>query len=229
MTPKLFAFFHRRAARSGHTGRVPAVGACRSLAGLAAALLILGGIAQATPAAAETAALYEQDQSNQQGKRYAGSVTWRTEKEPAGHGRAPALELRADIAIPQRRMTVSWVLRRNTDRSLPATHTIDIMFKLPADFPGRGIANIAGVTIKPTEQARGTPLAGLVAKVTDRFFMIGLSAIEGDAKLNADLLRDGKWFDILIVYGNETRAVLTLEKGPSGDRALAEAFAAWGK
>lgn len=239
MTPKLFECFHRSGARSGHAGRAPAAGAYRRLGGLAAALFILGGLAHATPAVAESAALYEQDQSEPQGKRYAGSVTWRTEtwrtetwrteKEPAGAARAPELAVRADIAIPERRMTASWVLRRNTDRSLPATHTIDVMFTLPADFPGRGIAQVPGVTLKPTEQVRGTPLAGLVVKVTDNFFLIGLSALEGDVKFNADILRDGRWLDILIIYASGNRAVLTMEKGASGDRAFADAFAAWGK
>jgi hypothetical protein len=210
----------------------PAAGACRLsavVAGLALMLLpvTLLAIAHATPVWAEGAVLYEQDASDVQAKRYVGSVTWSAEQEPAAGGAKPALALRGDIVIPERHMAVSWLLRRNTDQALPATHTIDIMFKLPPDFPGHGVGNIAGVTLKPSEQVRGTPLAGLAAKVTDSYFLFGLSAIEGDAKLNADLLRDGKWLDILIIYGNGTCAVLTVEKGASGDRAFKEAFAAW--
>ena len=166
-----------------------------------------------------------------QPKRYVGAVTWSVEKEPRRCRRQAsyALALRGDIVIPERHMTVLFLLRRNTDRSLPATHTIDIMFKLPPDFPGRGIANVAGVMLKPNDQVRGTALAGLVAKVTDSYFLFGLSAIEGDAKLNVDLLRDGKWLDILVIYGNGTRAILTLDKGASGEQAFKEAFAAWEK
>ncbi len=68
-------------------------------------------------------------------------------------------------------MTVTWSLRRNTDKALPASHTIEIMFNLPADFPGGGIANVPGVLMKQAEQARGTPLAGLAVKVTNGFFL----------------------------------------------------------
>ncbi len=185
--------------------------------------------AHATPARAENAALLEQDSGGAQAKSYVGAVTWSVEKEPPVAGAKPSLAVRGDIVIPERHMAVTWVLHRNTDRSLPATHTIDIMFKLPPDFPGHGVANVAGIMLKPNDRVRGTALAGLVAKVTDSYYLFGLSAIEGDAKLNVDLLRDGKSLDILIIYGNGTRAILTVDKGASGDQAFKEAFTAWEK
>ena len=92
--------------------------------------------------------------------RFVGSAIWRTETVSPGPGLAPELAVRADIEIPDRRMTVTWSLRRNTDKALPASHVIEIKFKIPADFPGGGIANVPGVLMKDTEQARGTPLFG---------------------------------------------------------------------
>jgi len=120
-------------------------------------------------------------------------------------------------------------LRRNTDKALPASHTIEIMFNLPADFPGGGIANVPGVLMKQAEQARGTPLAGLAVKVTNGFFLIGLSAVDADRQRNMQLLKDQEWFDIPLVYTNGGRAILAVEKGPPGDRAFADAFTAWSK
>ncbi len=207
----------------------PAAGACRLSAILAGVALMLVASAHATPARAENAALLEQDSGGAQAKSYVGAVTWSVEKEPPVAGAKPSLAVRGDIVIPERHMAVTWVLHRNTDRSLPATHTIDIMFKLPPDFPGHGVANVAGIMLKPNDRVRGTALAGLVAKVTDSYYLFGLSAIEGDAKLNVDLLRDGKSLDILIIYGNGTRAILTVDKGASGDQAFKEAFTAWEK
>jgi hypothetical protein len=209
-----------------------AAGVCRLSAVLAGLALVLVATAHASPAWAENASLYEQQDTNgPQGKVYAGAVTWSVEKEPPAAHAKPSLAVRGDIVIPERHMAVSWVLHRNTDRSLPATHTIDVMFKLPPDFPGRGIANVAGITLKPNpnDQARGTPLAGLVAKVVDGYFLFGLSALAGDARLNADLLRDGRALEILMIYGTGTRAILTFEKGASGDQAFKEALANWGK
>jgi hypothetical protein len=124
---------------------------------------------------------------------------------------------------------MTWSLRRNTDQALPASHTVEIMFNLPADFPGGGIANVPGILMKQAEQARGTPLAGLAVKVTTGFFLIGLSAVEADVTRNVQLLKERSWFDIPVVYNNGSRAILAMEKGTPGERAFAEAFAAWGK
>ena len=179
------------------------------------------------PMVAQRIVLYEEDPNDQQGRRYVGSAIWRTETVSPGPGLAPELAVRADVEIPERRMTVTWSLRRNTDKALPASHTIEIMFNLPADFPGGGIANVPGILMKQTEQARGTPLAGLAVKVTNGSFLIGLSAVDTDMQSNLRLLKDRPWFDIPIVYTNGGRAILAMEKGPPGDRAFAEALAVW--
>jgi hypothetical protein len=183
----------------------------------------------AGPAVAQRVVLYEEDPNDPAGKRYVGSAVWRTETVSPGAGLAPELAVRADITIPDRRMTVTWSLRRNTDKTLPASHTIEIMFTLPADFPGGGIGNVPGVLMKQAEQARGTPLAGLAVKVTNGFFLIGLSAVDADMQRNIQLLKERPWFDIPLVYTNGGRAILAMEKGPPGDRAFADAFAAWEK
>ncbi|HUD85185.1 MAG TPA: hypothetical protein VMR17_01975 [Xanthobacteraceae bacterium] len=184
---------------------------------------------QTAPAVAQRVVLYEEDPNDPQGRRFVGSAIWRTETVSPGPGLAPELAVRADIEIPDRRMTVTWSLRRNTDKALPASHTIEIMFNLPADFPGGGISNVPGVLMKQSEQARGTPLAGLAVKVTNGFFLIGLSAVDAEQQRNIQLLKDQEWFDIPIVYTNGGRAILAVEKGPPGDRAFADAFAAWAK
>jgi hypothetical protein len=184
---------------------------------------------QSGPVVAQRVVLYEEDPSNPQGKQNIGSAVWRTETVSPGSGLAPEVQIRADVTIPDRNMTVTWTLRRNTDQALPASHTIEIMFNLPADFAGGGIANVPGVLMKESEQARGVPLAGLAVKVTNGFFLIGLSAVDADVQRNLQLLKDRPWFDVPIVYNNGGRAILALEKGPAGERAFADAFAAWGK
>jgi hypothetical protein len=135
--------------------------------------------------------------------------------------------VRADIEIPERKMTMTWSLRRNADPSLPASHTIEIMFNLPADAPSGGVQNVPGVLMKQAEQTRGVPLAGLAVKVTPGFFLIGLSSIEADMQRNIQLLKERGWFDIPMVYANNRRAILAMEKGAPGERAFQQAFAAW--
>lgn len=179
------------------------------------------------PAVAQRVVLYEEEPNDPQGRRYIGSAIWRTETVSPGPGRPPELAIRADVEIPERRMTMTFSLRRNTDQTLPASHTIEVMFNLPADFPHGGIQNVPGVLMKQAEQTRGTPLAGLAVKVTNNFFLIGLSAVEADMQRNIQLLKERAWFDIPIVYNNNRRAILAIEKGNPGERVFAEAFAAW--
>jgi hypothetical protein len=191
--------------------------------------------APTTPGAAPGAAvaqkvvLYEEDPADPQGKRFVGSAIWRTETITPGPGQPPELAIRADVEVPERKLAMTWSLRRNTDKNLPATHTIEIMFKMPADFPSGGIANVPGILMKQAEQTRGAPLAGLAVKVTSGFFLVGLSAVEGDMQRNLQLLKERGWFDIPIVYNNGRRAILALEKGTPGERAFDEAFKAWGQ
>ena len=185
----------------------------------------------ATPAAqvAQRVVLYEEDPADPQGKRYLGSAIWRTETVTPGPGAAPDIAVRADLEIPERRITMTFSLRRNTDQALPASHTIEVTFNLPADFPFGGIQNVPGILMKQAEQTRGAPLAGLAVKVTSGFFLVGLSAVEADMQRNLQLLKERPWFDIPIVYNNGRRAILALEKGNPGEKAFEEAFKAWGQ
>jgi hypothetical protein len=183
--------------------------------------------AQSGPAVAQRVVLYEEEPNDPQGKRYVGSAIWRTETVSPGPGRPPELAIRADVEIPERKLNMSFSIRRNTDQTLPASHTIEVMFNLPQDFASGGISNVPGVLMKQAEQTRGTPLAGLAVKVTNNFFLIGLSAVEADQARNIQLLKERAWFDIPIVYNNNRRAILAIEKGTPGERAFQEAFAAW--
>jgi hypothetical protein len=184
-----------------------------------------------TPAApvVQRVVLYEEDPNDPQGKRYLGSAIWRTETAPPSPNAAPDMAVRADLEIPERRMTMTFSLRRNTDQAMPASHTIEIMFNLPADFPFGGISNVPGILMKQAEQTRGAPLAGLAVKVTSGYFLVGLSAVESDMQRNLQLLKERPWFDIPIVYNNGRRAILAIEKGTPGDRAFEQAFKAWGQ
>ena len=173
--------------------------------------------------------LYDEDPNNPQGARYVGSAIWRTETVSPGPGLAPELAVRADVDIPERHMRMTWSLRRNTDKALPASHTIEIQFTLPADFPEGGIGNVPGVLMKSDESGRGTPLAGLAVKVTNGYFLVGLSAVEIDVQRNIEMLKQRDWIDIPLVYTSGKRAILSVEKGTPGQRAFEEAFRAWGE
>ena len=82
--------------------------------------------------------------------------------------------------------------------------------------------------MKPTEEARGQPLVGAAAKVTDGFFWVALSAAEADIVRRISSLRKGQdWIDLPFVYDTGQRAILTFEKGKAGDDVFSKAIAAW--
>jgi hypothetical protein len=178
---------------------------------------------------AQRVVLYEEDPNDPQGKRAVGSVTWRTEAISPGTGKSPELAVRADVEIPERKISMTWMLRRDTDPGRSTSHTIEITFKLPPDFPSGGIFNVPGIWMKQAEQTQGTALAGASVKVTTGYFLIGLSAAGPEKERNIQLLKERPWFDIPIVYSNNRRAILAMEKGAPGERAFAQAFAAWEK
>ncbi|MBN9005656.1 MAG: hypothetical protein J0H40_09590 [Rhizobiales bacterium] len=178
---------------------------------------------------AQRVVLYDEDPSDPKGKQYVGTVVWRTEQVKGAAGKTPEIAVRADIEIPERKFKMTMSFRRNTDTSLPASHTAELTFVLPPDFDGGGVANVPGILMKSSEQARGTPLAGLAVKVTDGFFLVGLSNVEADRSRNIQLLKERSWFDVPIVYANQRRAIIAIEKGEPGERAFNEAFTAWGE
>jgi hypothetical protein len=173
------------------------------------------------------AVLYEEDPSSPAGRASLGSAAWRVETGSGEAGRPSPLAVRADIEIPERQMRVTWTLRPDTEPNPLISHTVDILFRLPPDFPAGGIANVPGIWTKPDQSAQGTALYGQAVKVTDGYFLIGLSNVPSSRERNMRLLHEEAWFNIPIVYSNNMRAILAIEKGTSGEQAFVEAFAAW--
>lgn len=179
------------------------------------------------PLVAQRAILYEEGSDQQSGEQIEGAVVWRTESVSVGQGQPLETALRGDIDIPGRNLKATVTIRRNVDATLPASHTIEVQFKLPENFPNAGVANVPGILMKTDEATRGAPVSGLSVRVTSGFFLIGLSNIENERAANEQLLRERSWIDVPILYDNGRRAVLTLEKGTPGAQAFNDAFAAW--
>jgi hypothetical protein len=135
--------------------------------------------------------------------------------------------VRAKVVMPDDGLSLQLALRRNEDRSLPASHTVALQFRLTAGFQHDGIQTVPGLLMKDNESERGVPLAGVAVKVTTDYFLIGLSGVESESRRNITLLKEKRWFDVPIVYGDRRRAILVMEKGRDGERAFGDAFAAW--
>jgi hypothetical protein len=176
---------------------------------------------------AQTAYLVEENIDAQKGvENFRGKIAWRIDTQAGSEGGAPEKIIRGLVEIPERNLKMLMTIRRNADPALPASHTIELLFDVPKDFVHGAVESIAGVRMKPSEQANGLPLASAAVRITTGYFLIALSAPADDT--NTVLLRDRPWLDVLLIYRNGRRAVLTMEKGIVGENVFNEAFKAWG-
>lgn len=176
---------------------------------------------------AQRAILYEEPVPGSEGSRMEGRVLWSFVNEPVLPGEAPVPQIRATVDVPDRGVRLVMSIRENEDEGLPASHIVQLNFELPENFSGRTIDTTPGLILKQTEDARGDPLIGAVAKVLDNMFWLALSGADQDEARNVSLLRERQWIDVPIRYGNRRRAILTFEKGTPGSEVFEQAFQAW--
>jgi hypothetical protein len=131
------------------------------------------------------------------------------------------------INLPERGLTALVTFKRNADASLPASHLVEFVFSLPADFEGGAIESVQRISMKATEQDRGDPLIAVPAKITPDFHMIALNDFPDARARNMELLKSRNWLDVPIIYGTGRRALLTLQKGPEGVKAFDQAISEW--
>jgi hypothetical protein len=174
-----------------------------------------------TAASREPAVLLDEDPADRKGKKYSGYVVWRIEtiQEAA---EKPDVAIRADIDIPERNLKMAISLRRNTDQVPLMRHTLEVTL-------GGVVGKVLGVTMRRSEdeEARSVPLAGAALNVGEGFFWVGVSNSDAVQARNLRLANEVSWFDIPIVYKNNLRAILSIEKGASGREIFEKAFTAW--
>lgn len=185
---------------------------------------------EAQPAAVavgQRAIFYEERTAAAEGSAEMGTIAWSLVQESPGGDLPPEPAIRAEATIPAKNVQLRMTIRRNGDQTLPASHIVEMIFLTPDDFEGGGVASVSRIAFKETEQAPGSPLIGIPAKIADGFFLIALSDAPAETQANLNLLRRQDWVDIPITYQSGQRALLSLEKGIPGDRVFQEALRAW--
>lgn len=179
------------------------------------------------PPGTEAAILYEEaaaDGGND--LAHTGALTWEAVTEQSADGQSETA-LVARTAVAMRGIGLSIIFRKNTDPSLPASHTVEIQFEVPADYPFGGVANIGGLLMKTAEPERGQALVGAAARVTDNFFIVGLSDAANDRATNTELMQERTWIDIPVIFDSGKRGIFTFAKGETGAEAFTKAMADW--
>jgi hypothetical protein len=171
--------------------------------------------------------LYEERLGQASPTAIAGSVTWSVANDTTVTDGKPQSEIQAKITVPDRGLSALITFKRNTDKSLPASHVVELVFSLPKDFDGGNVESVQRIAMKATEEDRGNALIAVPAKITDDFHMIALNDDPAAISSNTDLLKTRGWIDIPITYRNGRRALITLEKGPAGTADFNTVMAEW--
>jgi len=129
--------------------------------------------------------------------------------------------------IPARNLAVDVLIRKNSDSSLPASHLMEVNFRVTDSFIGGSIAGLPGVLLKNEELVQGTPLVGASARVVGNSFLFALSATPADITANSNLLTSRKWMDLALIYATGKRAIITLEKDANAEKLFNDVVAQW--
>ncbi|QRM28856.1 histidine kinase [Microvirga sp. VF16] len=176
----------------------------------------------------QRAVFYEEDPANPQTpKAQVGRVTWRLEDVNPGQGQPLEKAVSALIEVPDAGLTMRMMLRRNLDATLPASHTVELTFTTREGDTNRVIRDVGLLQFKDEEAARGTPVAGLPVPVRENLFLIGLSNLQVDVARNTQLFVRRNWIDLPVRMASGQRAILSFEKGASGNQILNDAFNQW--
>jgi hypothetical protein len=104
---------------------------------------------------------------------------------------------------------------------------VQVAFTPLRGFLHYDVDSLSGITMKLQENFRGVPLRGRAMQVEPNKFKVLLSGAEPEKLLNFKLLNEQAWFDIPIIYGDGLRAIVAVEKGPTGEAAFKDGLSVW--
>lgn len=153
-----------------------------------------------------------------------GSVAWSL-VPPSG---APSTSaIKAEIDVPSLKLHATMTIMKNTDASVPATHTIDIKMHFADGAEIKGVKDMGLPQLRKDDISPEEALAGVRVKTGDGNFIVGLFNGDADVARNVELLRTHNWIDLPLVFGDDRVAKLAFEKSAEGDKVFALALAAW--
>jgi hypothetical protein len=157
-----------------------------------------------------------------------GTVVWRLENIGGGPGEPVGTAVRGEVDVPDAKMKLSLLFRKNTDNALSASHTINVSFKPAADSPLGGVKAIGPIQMRRPDAQSGEKVVGIPVPITANNFLIGLMRGDREAR-NIQLLRSLSVLDLPMQLNDGRAATINMEKGPSGERIFADAVDAWTK
>jgi hypothetical protein len=153
-----------------------------------------------------------------------GSTVWST--IPPAPGKPATAAVKADVDIPDLKMHATMILRKNTDPTLQATHTIDLKFSFADGAPITGVKDVEP-KMRNLGSTESEALTSVRVKVSDAYFLIALAKGDQDAARNLDLMQTRAWLDFPLLLNDNRIAKLLIQKSTTGEAMLAKALEVW--
>ena len=179
----------------------------------------------AAPSAGRAAMLVASADNPQKPVVSLGSTTWSLIPPVAGQPATVAVKAEADI--PDLKMHATMTLRKNTDPTLQATHTIDLKFSFAEGAPITGFKDVGLPQMRKEDSTAAEALTSVKVKISDTYFLIALAKGDADTARNLDLMQTRSWFDFPLLLNDDRIAKVVFQKSPEGQAMLEKAFEAW--
>jgi hypothetical protein len=154
-----------------------------------------------------------------------GSTVWSL--IPPASGQPATVAVKAEADIPDLKMHATMTLRKNTDPTLQATHTIDLKFSFAEGAPITGFKDVGLPQMRKEDSTAAEVLTSVKVKISDTYFLIALARGESDTARNLDLMQTRSWFDFPLLLNDDRIAKVVFQKSPEGQAMLEKAFEAW--
>ncbi|HEY5203601.1 MAG TPA: hypothetical protein VIJ63_03240 [Roseiarcus sp.] len=181
--------------------------------------------AASAPAAGRAAMLIASADNPQKPAVSLGSTVWSL--IPAATGQPATVGVKAEADIPDLKMHATMTLRKNTDPTLQATHTIDLKFSFAPGAPITGFKDVGLPQMRKEDSTAAEALTSVKVKISDIYFLIALAKGESDTARNLDLMQTRSWFDFPLLLNDDRIAKIVFQKSPEGQAMLEKAFEAW--
>ena len=145
-----------------------------------------------------------------------GSTVWSF--IPAAPGQPATVAVKADADIPDLKMHATMTLRKNTDPTLQATHTIDLKFSFADGAPITGFKDVGLPQMRKEDSTAAEALTSVKVKISDIYFLIALAKGEADTARNLDLMQTRAWFDFPLLLNDDRIAKVVFQKSAEGRR-----------
>jgi predicted aspartyl protease len=154
-----------------------------------------------------------------------GSTVWSL--IPPAPGQPATVAVKAEADIPDLKMHATMTLRKNTDATLQATHTIDLKFSFADGAPITGFKDVGLPQMRMQDSTAADALTSVKVKISDVYFLIALAKGDSYTTGNLDLMQTRAWFDFPLLLNDDRIAKVVFQKSPEGRAMLEKAFEAW--